>query len=346
MSESVPKNMFAWIYKTHGKPEEVLHKLEVPVPTPSPSQVLVQVKSAALNPIGYKSMNFFPSFMVKKPCIAEMDVAGIVAGVGASVASFKVGDEVYGIIPGEVNMKTGHGALAQYTVVEEQHLVPKPSNISWQEAAGVSLVALTSYDSLVVYGKLKSEQRIFINGGSGGVGTVGVQMAKAYGAYVVASCSTDNVDFVKQQGADEVIDYKVSDLHTQLKEKFHDKPFDIIYDTIGSDELFHHCESYLKKDGPYVQVGAPIASFGGMVHVGLSMAKKQMLPGFLGGVSRSYKQLLMTTSKQYLEAINQLVQQDRLRPPVDSTYDFDNVHAAYARIMSHRAKGKIVVNIS
>lgn len=343
---AVPSTMLAWQYHTHGEPADVLKKEERAVPTPTPSQILVKVQCAALNPVGNKSMKYFPSFMVKKPCVAEMDVSGVVVGVGASVASFKVGDEVYGIIPGDLEFKTGNGALSQYTVLEEQHLVHKPSNISWQEAASVPLTSLTSYEALVEVGGLQSGQRVFVNGGSGGVGTTSVQIAKALGAHVVASCSDKNIDFVKQQGADEVIDYKAADLPTQLKEKYGNNKFDIILDAIGSNPLFHNCESYLNEKGIYLQVGAPMGGLMDNMKMGASVASNMLLPGFLGGVRRRYKFFLMSASKSRLEAINKLVTEGKLRPPVDSVYSFGDVLKAYERIMSSRARGKVVVNVS
>eukprot|EP00026_Physarum_polycephalum_P012153 Phypoly_transcript_12430.p1 GENE.Phypoly_transcript_12430~~Phypoly_transcript_12430.p1 ORF type:complete len:348 (+),score=54.56 Phypoly_transcript_12430:64-1107(+) len=347
MSEIPPTMMLAWQYHHHGKPSEVLKKEERVVPTPTASQILIKVKCAALNPVGNKSMQHFPSIMVKKPCVAEMDVSGIVAGVGTGVSSFKIGDEVYGIIPGELQFKTSNGALSQYTVVEEHNLTHKPNNISWQEAAAIPLTALTAYEALVDFGEINTgPKRVFVNGGSGGVGTIGISMAKAFGAHVVASCSDKNIEFVKQRGADEVIDYNAEDLPTQLKHKYNAEKFDIIFDTVGSKHLFHHCESYLQETGIFIQVGAPMGGFGDIMKMGASVATNALLPGFLGGVRRKYKFFMMKPTKQHLEAVNQFVTEGKLRPAIDSEYSFDDVLKAYERIMSNRARGKVVVNIS
>lgn len=292
-------------------------------------------------------MKFFPSFMIKKPAVAEMDVSGVVVGVGASVASFKVGDEVYGIIPFDLGYKTGTGTLSQYTVVPAELTAHKPKNISWQEAAAIPLASLTAYEALVDVGGLKSGGRVFVNGGSGGTGTSGVQIAKAFGAsHIVASCSAKNAEFVKGLGADEVIDYQAVDVPKHLTEKYSENKFDIIFDTVGSTPLFRNSESYLKKEGWYVQVGAPMEGMLGSMKMGASVARNMFLPGFLGGVRRKYKLMMFTPTKERTEAVNKLAEEGKLRPPIDSVHAFHDVLQAYERIMTNRARGKVVVNVS
>jgi len=291
-------------------------------------------------------MKSFPSFAVKKPAIAEMDVSGIVVSQGEQVKSFKVGDEVFGIIPGDIEMKTGIGALAQYTVVEEIHLSHKPQNISWQEAAAIPLVSLTAYDGLAEIGGLKSGQRVFINGGSGGVGSVGIQIAKALGAYVVTSCSDKNIEFVKGLGADEAVDYKSVDLPAYLKDKYSDDKFHVILDTIGSDPLYRQCEPYVDEHGIFVQVGAPASGLLEAAKTGLNVAANMFWPSFFGGTNRRYKFMLTNATRARMDALTKLATEGKLRPPIDSEYPFSDVLKAYEKIMSLRARGKVVVNVS
>lgn len=343
--------MQAWVYHKQGHPDEVLHKEDRPLPVPSSSQILVKVRCAALNPVGYKTMMYFPSIIknITKPASPEMDVAGVVVGKGGGVTSFKEGDEVYGIIREANYSKSGLGAMAQYTILEADHAVHKPPNISWQEAAAIPLASITAHQSLVEFGGLQSGNRVFINGGSGGVGTAGVQIAKAHGAHVVASCSARNIDFVKQLGADEVIDYTAVDLPTHLVQNYsNEKKFDIVFDTIGSKPLFTHCEPYLTQKGKYVQVGAPMEGpgIGGILKMFGSIASNQYKPALFGGIRREFKFLMLVERKETMEALNALVKEGKLKPPIDSVFAFDDVHKAYEKILTSRARGKIVVNVS
>lgn len=198
-----------------------------------------------------------PGFLVKKPAVAEHDFSGEIVQRGTSVRdALQVGDAVFGIVPPDVHAKTGRGTMAEFALVDQDHLVKKPENVSFEDAGGLALTGMTAYDALLVYGKLTRGQKVLVNGGSGGVGVIAVQMAKAIvgdEGMVVATCSDANVDLVKSLGADEVVDYKKhSPLPAYLKQAYGDRPFDLIFDTIGVQDLYVHCADYLVSGPLYI----------------------------------------------------------------------------------------------
>eukprot|EP01111_Echinosteliopsis_oligospora_P007716 TRINITY_DN2298_c0_g1_i1.p1 TRINITY_DN2298_c0_g1~~TRINITY_DN2298_c0_g1_i1.p1 ORF type:complete len:315 (+),score=120.19 TRINITY_DN2298_c0_g1_i1:61-1005(+) len=280
----IPTENKAWTYSKHGQPADVLSMSDLPIPSLSPSQVLVEIKAAGFNPVSYKAMKTFPSFMVKKPCVPENDLSGVV--VASASTEFAKGDEVLGIIPAELQFKTGFGTLGKYAIVEHAHLVKKPS------------------------------------------------------------CSAANIELVRSLGAHDALDYKESDLSTQLATKYpvaEGKGFDIFFDTVGVQQLFDKCASYLNQNGTFVSISGDLGTAGEIAKTGKDLFMNKFLPTVLGGVPRKFSFILMKTSKDKLLKLATLCDEGKLRPVVDSTHDFNNVLEAYSVMMSGRAKGKVIV---
>ncbi|RKO86398.1 hypothetical protein BDK51DRAFT_21985, partial [Blyttiomyces helicus] len=226
-------------------------------------------------------------------------------------------------------------------------LIRKPTLLTLEEAAGLPLAGLTAYQSVITSGKLAAGERIFINGGSSSVGIVAIQIAKAVGAYVVSSCSTKNIDFVKGLGADEVLDYTTSPLPAQLKTLYSGNQFDLIFDSIGTDSIYKACPAYLKEGKPFINVGAQTLEKGasaipGMVLAGLATK----IPGWLGGVSREFRSETLVVQKESLVALGELAEKGQVTGNIDSVFEFDDVQKAFERIMTSRARGKVIVNIA
>ncbi|KAL8292550.1 hypothetical protein RQP46_001162 [Phenoliferia psychrophenolica] len=282
----------AWVFKKAGAPANVL-RLEPawPVPTPGPGEVLVRVSAAALNPIGYKSMMVFPLTLgQKKPSVPESDVAGTVAG-GDLGGKFALGDEVFGITPADKVMKTGRGALAEYTVVDAKLLVKKPANISAAEAAAFPLAGLTAYTALEAGGlKRGAGQRVFINGGSSGTGSWAIQIAKEFGAEVVTTFSDDSETVVKSLNPTASINYHSVNLIEHLSKEYADKPFDLIFDTVGLGALYHASPKFLAPTGVYVDIAGSnsFKSASDVFWIALGMMNKLARPVWLGGTPRRY----------------------------------------------------------
>ncbi len=205
---------------------EVLKYEEVPQPQISDDEVLIKVYASSVNPIDWKiregkSKERFP---VNLPLTIGWDVSGVVEKTGCAISRFKKGDEVYGR-PYPIR----NGAFAEYVAVKENEISRKPLRVTHEEAAAAPLTCLTAWQGLFDHGQLQKGQKVLIHAASGGVGTFAVQLARWKGAYVIGTASENNIDFVKQLGADEVIDYK--------KEKFEDMVHeaDLVFDTVGGD---------------------------------------------------------------------------------------------------------------
>jgi len=349
-SSEIPKAFKAWQYKTSGKPSEVLHLIDdYSLPSVQGFPIIVKVHAAALNPVGYKVMSDMPSFVTKRPAVPEQDYSGVVAGGDPSGTNLKVGDEVFGTIPATLQIKNGVGVMAEYCLASPKTCLPKPKNISFAEAAGIGLAGLTAWQSLVDSGKIQAGQRVLINGTTGGVGIFAVQIAKAKGCHVVATCSGEKADFVKQLGADETVDYKQGDLIQTLSQTYgtEDKRFDVVFDTVGVTALYASCDKYVKSTGSFETITADSSSVGALLKDVASMADFKLRPKFLGGKSIPYNFVSLKSEEQGdgLKQLAAWIEEGKLKSIVDSEHSFDRVHDAYAKIISHRAKGKVIVNV-
>src|SRR5205807_5783651 len=242
--------MKAVIAESYGGPE-VLQVEDVPVPHVGPNGVLVRVHASSVNPIDWKLRNgmlkAIRNFLF--PVIWGSDFSGVVTEVGQAVTLFKPGDEVYGFKDGRV-AKTYRGTYAEYAVVPEKSVTRKPANLTHEEAAGVPLAALTAWQALVMQGRLKPGEKVLVHAGAGGVGIFAVQIAKAFGAYVAATASGRNQEFLRELGTDLPIDYE--------REKMEDKISGcaIVLDGVGKS-VWRSSFSALKRGGRLITLVAP-----------------------------------------------------------------------------------------
>lgn len=341
-----PQTQQAWIVDRRGEPKDALSfRIDWPVPSKlAKGEVLVKVQAAALNPVGYKFMRALPNFIARRPIPAEYDLAGIIEDPNDS--QFTKGDSVFGVIHTATSLKMREGALQQYARVPAAYLVRRPENITSIEAAGVTLAAETAWQALFGCAKFEAGQTVFINGGSSSVGAFAIQIAKAKGATrVVASASGQNEEFVKGLGADEFIDYTKQPLHEYLVQNPPSPKFHIILDAVALKDpsLFTYSPAYLAPGGTFASCGAiqGIHPFNLVLKTALAM----FWPSWLGGVPRSYKTVMLAHDASVLEAIRQLFEEGKIKPVVDSVYEFKDVLSAYERIMTSRAKGKVVVMV-
>lgn len=217
--------MTAVVINQYGD-EDQLSKQEMPIPTIAEDELLVKVESIAVNPIDWKTRQGLRQerYPFEFPIILGQEMAGTVVKVGAKVTEFNVDDEVIGY-----GTPSNRGTYAQYFKIKADQVAKKPSAISFEEAAGLGLAGTTAWEALFDAGKLKAGQTVLILAGSGGVGMMAVQLAKNAGAHVISTTSTANVDFVKDLGADEVIDYKKTAFSSEVKN------VDLVLDTLGGD---------------------------------------------------------------------------------------------------------------
>jgi NADPH:quinone reductase-like Zn-dependent oxidoreductase len=318
----------------YGEIKDSLAFNEVSKPTVQANDVLIEIKAAAINPIdkGIILGNLQGMLPIPLPSTLAYDVSGIVVEKGDEVDTFEVGDLVYSRVPQEQM-----GTLADYVAVTSNAVSKKPGNISFEEAASLPLAGLTALQSLE-YAGIKENDKVLIHAGSGGVGSFAIQYAKAKGAYVYTTTSTDNVKWVKELGADRVIDYKTEDYKTIVTDA------DIVFDTLGKNYSLEAFE-VIKQGGKVVSVVGPLdeesAKMFGMADYNLP----EELAELISSKDASYKFIFMHPNGAHLSAIKSLIEDEKIKPIIDKVYSFSESIEAFTHLASGRAKGKVVVRI-
>jgi NADPH:quinone reductase-like Zn-dependent oxidoreductase len=328
--------MKAWQYKGSAKGIENDLKLNptTSLPKPKSNQHLVKVLHAAINPVDYKTaeLPLIPKLAASLPAIPGVDFVGTVVKPAAG-SPLTPGQTIYGWAGTSL---FGGGALAEYAVVEESSAAPVPEGVDPVKYAGVGIAGITAYQSIIPYLK-PDKKNVFINGGSGGAGTFGIQMAKAAGATVTTTCSTPNVDLCRELGADHVIDYKKEDVLTALKAS--ERKFDHVVDNVSHDNsLYLKAHEYTTKDATFVALGGDVS-----LKSGVDVLRNN-LPGFLGGGKRPFKLIVLVRKQEDLVQVAQWIQEGKVKP-VESQYAFDDVPEAFEKLKTGRTRGKIVVNV-
>ncbi len=319
----------------YGEIKDSLAFNEVSKPIVQANDVLIEVKASAINPIDNYIIlgNLQGMLPIPLPSTLAYDVSGIVVEKGEEVSNFEIGDLVYSRVPQEQM-----GTVAECVAVSSIAVSKKPGNISFEEAASLPLAGLTALQSLESVG-IKENDKVLIHAGSGGVGSFAIQYAKAKGAYVYTTTSTNNVKWVKELGADRVIDYKTEDYKAIVKDA------DIVFDTLGNIYTLEAFE-IIKQGGKVVSVAGPLdeesAKMFGMADYKLpeELAKVSSAKG------ASYKYVFMHPNGAHLNEIKTLVEDEKIKPIVDKVYSFSESIEAFTHLASGRAKGKIVIKIN
>jgi NADPH:quinone reductase-like Zn-dependent oxidoreductase len=332
--------MKAFILDRYGK-AATLRQAEMPEPEMRDTDVLVQVHAASINVLDSKIRNgeFKLLLPYRLPLVLGNDVAGTVVRVGSRVRQFKPGDEVYA--RAEV---TRMGAFAEFIAMDEGAVALKPKGLSMEEAASLPLVALTTWQVLVDRANLTKGQKVLIHAGSGGVGTIAIQLAKHLGAQVATTTSGANADWVKSLGADVVIDYRKNDFEQVLQ------GYDVVLNSLGADVLEKSLR-VLKPGGKLISIsGPPDPAFGETI--GASWFLRQVMRLLSRRIRENAKRrgvtysfLFMRESGDQLRKIGALVDSDAMRPVVDRVFPFASINEAMAYVDTGRAKGKVVVSM-
>lgn len=332
--------MKAFVINRYGRKEK-LHLNEIPPPLVKEHDVLVEVHAAGVNLLDSKirTGEFKLLLPYKTPFVLGNDVAGVITKVGPKVSRFKVGDEVYA-------RPDAHriGTFAEYIAIHENDVAFKPKDLSMEEAAAVPLVALTAWQALVEKANLKKGQKVFIQAGSGGVGTIAVQLAKHLGATVATTTGTANVEWVKSLGADVVIDYKKENFETILRD------YDVVLNSQDIPTLEKSLR-VLKPGGKLISIsGPPDPDFAR--ETGLSWPLKLLMYLISFKVRKKAKQqhvdysfLFMRAEGNQLSEITSLIDAGIIRPVLDKVFPFGQTEEALSYVESGRAKGKVVVRI-
>jgi NADPH:quinone reductase-like Zn-dependent oxidoreductase len=317
--------MRAFVYERYGPPER-LRLAEVDTPSPNAGEVLIRVLAAGVNAADWHILRGRPLFsratlglLRPKHQILGVDVAGRVEAAGDGVTQFKPGDEVYANL-----LDHGYGGFADYVAAPVGVVSPKPASLSFEEAAAVPMAATTALQGLRHHGELQPGQRALINGGSGGVGSFAVQLAKAAGAEVTAVTSTGNLELARSLGADQVVDYTSADFAADGRR------YDRILDTVGNRSV-RDLRRALADGGKAAVTG--FTSMRGLLGVSLR-----------GG--KDVAQVQAHVTAEDLADLTALVEAGKVRPRIDRRYRFADLPAAIAYLEKGRAKSKVVVEVA
>jgi NADPH:quinone reductase-like Zn-dependent oxidoreductase len=320
--------MKAIIHQKYGLPD-VLELVELEKPVPQDDEVLIKVRASSVNAAEWYGMVGLPIARIGSGLFKPKDIrigtdyAGVVEAVGKDRTDFKVGDEVFG---------AKNGAYAEYVCVKNI-IIPKPKNVSFEEAASVPIAAITALQGLRDYGKIQAGQKVLINGASGGVGHFAVQIAKAFDTEVTAVCSTKNVAIATSSGADHVIDYTKEDFTRKGKK------YDLILE-VAATHSWREYKELLNPDGRFVLVGAPknnelIGPLGNVIKIlGGAWLARQKAEFFIAKFNNDDMNLL----REFLES-------GKLKPFVEKIYPLSQTAEAMRRFGQGHVQGKIVITM-
>jgi NADPH:quinone reductase-like Zn-dependent oxidoreductase len=323
--------MKAIVQTEYGSPD-VLSLQEVDKPVVTANGVLVRIRATSVNAGDWHLMRgdpfltrlMFGGILKPKIQILGMDIAGSVEAVGEDVTQFQVGDEVFGDLA-----ESGFGAFAEYVCATEAALSLKPKNISFEQAATVPGAALTALQGLRDCGRIKSGQKVLINGASGGVGSFAVQIAKALGAEVTAVCSTHKVEMMKTLGADRIIDYTQTDVTTNGQQ------YDLVLDAAAYRSVFDY-RSILKPDGTYVLIGGSISRLFQVLLFGSVISRI---------MGRKVKCLMARPNRSDLVILKDLIEAGKVVPFIDRTYSLSELPEAIRQLEQRHVRGKVAVSV-
>ncbi|WP_439427967.1 NAD(P)-dependent alcohol dehydrogenase [Micromonospora sp. LA-10] len=327
--------MRAIVQDRYGPPE-TLTLTDVDTPVPAADEVLVRVEAAALNAYDWHVMRGDPRLSrlalgLARPRarIRGRDVAGRIEAVGAQVRQVRPGDAVF------ADLGEADGAFAEYVCVPERLVAPRPANLTPEQAAALPLAGVTALQGLRDAGQVRPGHRVLTNGASGGVGTLAVQLAKAFGATVTGVCSTRNVDLVRSLGADHVVDYTRDDF-TRDSDRY-----DVVFDLVGNRSL-RALRRALTPDGTLVLSGGGVYRGGSLIGpVGL-LARGRLTAPF---VRQRIVALATSPGRAHLDVLREHAEAGRLTPVIDRTYPLGEVPEAIRYLEAEHARAKVVITI-
>jgi len=335
MAANIPSTMRASQWTTSGGIEKNLRlNSHAALPKNAKSlpadHTLVQVLYTTPNPIDWKMADTLP-FIFSKPATPGLDFAGKV--VTSTLPHLKPGELVFGKTEPPV-----FGTLGEYVVVGKQGVVPLPDDVPPKQAACVGVVGLTAYQCIAPF--VKAGEKVFINGGSGGTGTFGIQVAKAIGCEVTTTCSGPNVDLCKSLGADKVIDYRSEDVISTLKRS--GTQYDLIVDNVfATPDLYWNCHHYLKPGARFITIaGSP------SIKDITAMLKVFLWPSFLGGGQRPFQFVMCKSNAEQYAQIAKWMEEGKVKAVIEQEFELQDAAKAFERLKSGRTRGKLVIKVA
>jgi NADPH:quinone reductase-like Zn-dependent oxidoreductase len=328
-----PQTMRAVVQDGYGAPERVLRLDAIQMPSIAAGDVLVRMRATSVNTPDWAIVTGVPYILrlssglrrPKRP-VRGSDVAGVVEAVGQQVTDLAPGDEVFG------STWARAGAFAQYTVVPATQLVKKPAGLTFTEAAASAMTGIAALVAMRDIAQVRAGARVLINGASGGVGTMAVQIAKVLGADVTGVCSTRNVELVRSLGADHVVDYTTEDF-TQSGQR---------YDVILDNVLNHSPKAAARVLAPEGMLIPNSIGYTGGLLAGLPRTARAVLMGF---GSTTVKLVSPAVNRENLEALRRLLESGDVRVVIDKTYPLGQAARAITHMLEHHASGKITIAV-
>ncbi len=324
----------------YGKIKENLQFIESNRPQVNTNEVLIEIHAAGVNPIDYKIINGLlkPIKKLTFPAPIGFDVSGTIVEIGEGVTNFEIGDEIYSRVPTK-----DPGTFAEYIAIDSRVVAKKPTNISFEQASSIPLVGLTTIQGFAL-ADIKNGDRILIHAGSGGIGTFAIQYAKTRGAFVYTTTSTKNVSWVKELGADVVIDYNKENYLNIVT------GVDIVLDTLGKN-YSRDAFSVLKKGGKVITLigdldneTAKELGLNSFIRFLLSI-KRMKIDKARKRMSALYRFVIIEPNANQLNDISSLIEGELLKPIIDRVFPLNNVIEALQYLKKGHAKGKVVIKI-
>ncbi len=327
-------------YLVHEYAENAeFEKAEAEKPVIKLGHILIDVKATSLNPVDHKILTSNLGINPDAPAILHMDVAGVVAEVGKDVKGFKVGDEVYGCAGG-LQGEDGKidGALADYMLADADLIAHKPKSLSFAEAAALPLVGITAWEGLFDRAKITKDDTLLVHAGTGGVGHIAIQLGKTHGLRVATTVSTqDKAEIAKNLGADDIIFYRDENVEEYVKRLTNGKGFDVVYDTVGADNLDKSFKAAAVNGRVISIIGHNTHDLTNMHTKGLSLHLVFMLLPMLTGEGRAHH-------GHILREVAKMVDDGKLKPLIEEKrFTLDQVNEAHALFASNKHLGKIVL---
>ena len=313
----------------------VFETADIPTPELRPGHVLIEVRASSVNPVDYKVRGNGPPIAPDLPAVLHGDVAGVITAVGEGVERLEVGDEVYGCAGG---VKGQGGALADTMLADARLVAKKPQTLDFAEAAALPLVTLTAWEGLIDKANIQAEQRILVHGGTGGVGHIALQLAKARGAHVTAATSSaEKLQIAKELGADETVNYREEEVASYVERLTNGAGFDVVFDSTGGDNLVNSFGAARLNGAVITPSSSRTYDLSVMHQKGLSLHVVFMLIPMLYNVGRARHGKILAEAAQLVDA-------GKLRPLVDETrFTFAEVGRAHDYLEGGEAVGKVVL---
>ena len=326
-----------WTTTTGGIENTLKLNPNAPLPKRATSlpkdSALVKVAFSTINPVDHKlpEAPILSSLLFTKPAIPCRDYAGTV--VETTLPHLKPGDLVFAALP-----TPAFGGLGEYVVVTgKDDVVKAPDGVSLEDAVALGVAGLTAYQCIAP--NVKEGGKVFINGGSGGTGTFGIQIAKAMGCRVTTTCSTKNIDFCKDLGADEVIDYRTTNVVEHLKRQ--GTQYDVLIDNVNILDIYWNAHHYLKPEGKFITIAGSF-TLSSMI----SMSKMLMLPTWLGGGKRKAAFVLVKNNAEQYAQIAEMMKEGKVRTVVEKRFELEEAAEAFASLKTGRTRGKLIVKVA